>query len=53
LGGSILKDGERIELITRIRVRSNFTKALRGKLELPLLKALKDVFFETIYPTPK
>lgn len=46
-------DGERIELLTRIMVRAKFMDALKGKLELPLLKTLKNVFFEIAYPTPK
>jgi len=53
LGYSILGEGEIIELLTRVRVRSKFVKTLRGKLELSLLKALKEVFFEIIFPTPK
>ncbi|KUJ19709.1 uncharacterized protein LY89DRAFT_611477 [Mollisia scopiformis] len=51
-GNSILEEGERIELSTRMRVRSKFVKALRGKIELTLLKALKEVFFKIIFPTP-
>jgi len=53
LGYSILEEGEIIELLTRVRVRSKFVKILRGKLELSLLKALKEVFFEIIFPAPK
>jgi hypothetical protein len=49
---SILEEGEKIELLTRIRIRSKFVKALNGKLELSLLKALKEVFFEIVFPTP-
>jgi hypothetical protein len=51
-GYSILEEGEKIELLTRIRVRSKFVKALSGKLKLSLLKALKEVFFEIVFPTP-
>jgi hypothetical protein len=51
-GHSILDEGEEIELLTRIRVRSKFVKALSEKLELSLLKPLKEVFFEIVFPTP-
>lgn len=51
-GSSILKEEERIELITRIRVRSKFVKALSGKLEVSLLKDLKEAFFGIVFPTP-
>lgn len=51
-GDSILEEGEKIELLTRIRVRSRFVKTLKGKLEPSLLKALKEVFFELLFPTP-
>ncbi|OBT72777.1 hypothetical protein VF21_08641 [Pseudogymnoascus sp. 05NY08] len=43
---------EKIELLTRITVRSKFIEALSGKLEQSLLKDLKRVFFEILYPTP-
>jgi hypothetical protein len=46
------EDGEKIELLTRIMVRSRFMEALKGKLERSLLKVLKKVFFEIVYPTP-
>jgi hypothetical protein len=51
-GYSILQEGEKIELLTRIRVKSKFVKALSGKLELSILEGLKEVFFGTIFPTP-
>ena len=40
------------ELLTRIRVRSKFNKTLGGRLEPTLLKALKKLFFEVLYPAP-
>jgi hypothetical protein len=51
-GYSILEEGEKIELLTRIRVRAKFVKALSGKLAPSLLKDLKEVFFEIVFPTP-
>jgi hypothetical protein len=51
-GSSILTEEERIELLTRIRVRLTFVKALSGKLELSLVKDLKNVFFGIVFPTP-
>jgi hypothetical protein len=51
-GSSILNEGDSIELLTRIRVRSQFMKGLSGKLEVSLLKDLKDVFFGIVFPTP-
>lgn len=48
----ILEASEIIELLARIRLRSRFMKTLDGKLEKPLLKALKKVFFEVLFPTP-
>ena len=47
-GYSILEEGEKIELLTRIRIRWKFVKALSGKLERSLLSALKEVFFEVV-----
>jgi hypothetical protein len=51
-GYSILEEGEEIELLTRTGVRSKFVKELSGKLELSLSKALKEEFFEIVFPTP-
>jgi len=49
---SVLDDGEKIELMTRYLVRGRFIAALKGKLKMPLLKELKEVFFGLVYPTP-
>lgn len=51
-GYPILEEGEKIELLTRIKVRSKFVKAFSGKVELSLLKALKEAFFGIVFPTP-
>lgn len=47
------EDNEKIELLTKIMVRSKFIEALSGKLEQSLLKDLKSVFFEILYPAPR
>jgi len=52
LGNLILEEDEKIELLTRIMVRSRFMEVLNGKLEKGLLEQLKNVFFEVVYPTP-
>jgi hypothetical protein len=52
LGNLILEDGQKIELLTRVMVRSMFTEVLSGKLERHLLERWKHVFFEIVYPTP-
>ncbi|KAK3312516.1 hypothetical protein B0H66DRAFT_485832 [Apodospora peruviana] len=46
------KEGEVVELLTRVVVRDRFLGALKGKLERSLLKDLKKVLFENAYPTP-
>jgi hypothetical protein len=48
----ILTVDEERELLTRIRVRSKFNKTLGGRLEPTVLKALKKLFFEVLYPAP-
>jgi hypothetical protein len=48
----MIEDSEKIELLTRIMVRSRFIDALKPKLDQCLLKVLKKVFFEILYPTP-
>lgn len=52
-GSSIFEESEIIELSTRRRLRSKSVKALGNKLERPLSKALKELFFEVIFPTPR
>ena len=52
LGNLILEDDEKIELLTRVMVRSRFMEVLNGKLERSLLELLRNVFFEIVYPTP-
>jgi hypothetical protein len=52
LGNLILEEDEKIELLTRMMVRSRFMEVLNGKLEKGLLEQLKNVFFEVAYPTP-
>jgi hypothetical protein len=52
LGNLILEDDEKIELLTRVMVRSRFMEVLIGKLERSLLERLRNVFFEIVYPTP-
>jgi len=52
LESPFLKVEEKIELLNRIMVRSRFMEVLSGKLEPPFLKALENVFFEIVYPTP-
>lgn len=47
----ILNNEEKIELLARAVVRSKFMAVLKGKLERPLLEALKSVFFEIVYLT--
>lgn len=49
---SVLEESEMNELLTRIKVKSRFVNVLSGKLEPSLLRALKDVFFEIVFPTP-
>ena len=49
---NILTVDEECELLMRIRARSNFNKALSGRLEPTLQKALKKLFFEVLYPAP-
>ncbi|GAB1319254.1 hypothetical protein MFIFM68171_09464 [Madurella fahalii] len=49
---SILDEGQRVELITRVVVRERFMDALKGRLKEPKLSELKKVIFETTYPTP-
>lgn len=48
----MFNEGDIIELLTRAIVRERFTDALRGKLEGSKLGELKEVLFETAYPTP-
>ncbi|KAK0714725.1 hypothetical protein B0H67DRAFT_489717 [Lasiosphaeris hirsuta] len=48
----LFEEGQIIELMTRVLVRPKFMAALEGKLEKPLLKDFKKVFFELAYPTP-
>ncbi|KAK3379138.1 hypothetical protein B0T24DRAFT_716765 [Lasiosphaeria ovina] len=48
----LIEEGERIELLTRILVKSRFRHALKGKLEEDLLEKLHSVFFDILYPTP-
>jgi hypothetical protein len=52
LGNLILDEDEKIELLTRMMVRSRFMEVLNGKLEKGLLEQLKNVFFEVVYLTP-
>ncbi|KXX73349.1 hypothetical protein MMYC01_209589 [Madurella mycetomatis] len=49
---SILDEGERVELITRVVVRERFTDLLKGRLKEPKLSEFKKVLFEITYPTP-
>ncbi|KAI1176613.1 hypothetical protein F4777DRAFT_265816 [Nemania sp. FL0916] len=49
---SFLDDEEKIELLTRIRVKPMFRDALADSVEASLLQELEDVMFETTYPTP-
>jgi hypothetical protein len=51
-GNLILEDSEKIELLTRVMVRSRFIEVLSGRLERSLLELLKDVFFNIVYLTP-
>lgn len=52
LRNPIFDDGENIEFLTRIAVRSRFMEVLSGKLDQALLKALKNMFFDIVYPIP-
>ncbi len=45
-------EGDRIELLTRVMVRSQFLRAIKGKLDASLAERLKEVMFEFAYPTP-
>lgn len=51
-GHSILEESEKVEFVTRMRVRSKFVKALSGNIDLSLMNDLKRVFFEILFPTP-
>jgi len=48
----LFEDGEKVELLTRKKVRSKFVEKLSGKIEMSLLGDLKDVFFGVMYQTP-
>ncbi len=48
----MIDNDEKLELMTRIFVRSRFMDVLGGKLERDLLEGLKTVFFDIVYPTP-
>lgn len=45
-------DEDKIELLTRIKVRPKFKQAIGSKLETRLLKKMEAVFFDFTYPTP-
>ena len=46
-------DEDKIEVLTRIKVRPKFTGALgTSKVDAPLLKKMAAVFFSITYPTP-
>lgn len=51
-GNPMLTADEEREILTRMRVRSKFNKTLGGKLESTVLKSLKKLFFEILYPAP-
>jgi len=48
----LLEAGERIELLTRFRVRERFAAALAARIRPEPLKRLKEALFEFAYPTP-
>jgi len=48
----LLKDGEKVELMTRAFVREQFGETMKGVVEGPEAVPLRDVLFNFAYPTP-
>jgi hypothetical protein len=47
-----LEEEDKIELVTRMRVRARFRDVLRDEIDASLLAELEEVFFDLTFPTP-
>lgn len=49
---TLFSEDQIFEILTRIKIRSMFTKVLEYKMKAEPLEELKNVFFKFTYPTP-